>query len=240
MRGEDHVLIGAVGARDGGDRIEDRHLAQVLRFGRDPEHRALPVLRETEDEAVVLAAQHGGGHGGRLAVEDPEDAPPRGPVAGQHALGASRLERQLQPLVVESGPLEARRPGRTVFGAGLDHPVELVRQRRFLVTGVGTAGELRRTDQHVGALHRAEDGSESRRIGGIGENHDGTIHRLALGAGAPGKDHPLQRTHPRRDEIKMAGAALPSLPGAVLHVLGADAPARIGLDQPVVPGLDAW
>jgi hypothetical protein len=57
VRGEQHVLVGLLGAGNGGDGVEHRLLAEELRIEIEAKAWLAAALSEAEDEPVVLAAQ---------------------------------------------------------------------------------------------------------------------------------------------------------------------------------------
>src|SRR5687768_14864253 len=99
MRRQHDVLIRPLRALDLADHIEDGLLAQELRFRIEAHARALPVLGEAENEAVVFARQVDVWDSRGAGREDLADAPGSGVVAAgsptvrQQSGHTGRIER---------------------------------------------------------------------------------------------------------------------------------------------------
>ena len=115
--------------------------------------------------------------------------------------------------------------------------VHLLRRTRGGELGplvVGAAGGLREGEHHPLAGHGAE---ERLPIGGAPDVlgvGDAAFQRTAAGARAPREDPSLQGADPRRDEVDMAGSAVPPLPRPVLVEASFDAPSLEGLHGPLL------
>ena len=242
VRREHHVLVGLLGALDLGDRVEHRLLAQQLGVEVQSELRALVVLGEAEEQAVVLAAERDRGRLRVVRLED-LDRPPRILGArGDHAGHAALLQAKPQLAgadrqAVAGAAHVAAAPLARHCGARAVHPGPGIGRGVLRPVLTRPAGGLRARDEHELPLRLRQPLHERGAVGKARQDDRGGGEVTLAGTGAVAEHRALQRAHARRHEVDVRVAAPPAAPGAELLVARRNAPRTVGVHQPVVAAL---
>src|SRR5690242_781723 len=199
----------------------------------------LVVLGEAEQEPVVLAAERDRGRLGVVGLEHFDRAPrvlgPRrddpgraGGLEPESQLARAERETHSRAAHVAAAPLAAQRIAQTV------HPRRRRRQGIGLPIFAGATRELRRRHQNELALCVRQPRSERRRVREVRQDHRRCRQIFLVRPGTVPEHRALERSHARRDEIDVRIPAPPAPPCPVLLVARGDAPARVGVNEPVV------
>ena len=242
MRRQHHVLGRLLRAADLRHHVEDRHLTQRLGLRLHSEHRVLPILRETKDEPVVLAAQID--RRDLLVearVEDAIDPPAAGPRVVENAARSRRAQKRRNHAQRRAGRRVAGRPHETLVPRRRHplpvraHPRERRRVGEPLPVVVGTAGGLRHGEEHELAAGLRQPRLELRAAVHIRKNRDTRLDRCAARrARTPGEHHRLERTDARLDQVDVRDPSTPPAPRAVLLRARADPPRAVSRDRPII------
>src|SRR6185437_14537352 len=125
---------------------------------------------------------------------------------------------------------------------GVDRGAETVHASLGLGRRVGSpvltrpAGRLRRGDEDELSAGGGEPFDEFGAVGKTREDDRGRGEILLAGARAVANHLAFERADARGDQIDVRIAAAPSAPGAVLFVVGLDAPRLVLAQEPVIAG----